>query len=257
MSDAAIQQSTTMKNMSEKWVKIANEYGTSLFPVFGVVMGVTALSKELGTETPFMFSVRRGNSEYFTLPSGWLKTNAELVSLIKADPNYLRNVYKKIHDLGLAQSEKTSITLNGVADWSSERLNEFYQNFIISNAGVYKYGVVLVLLDFQLKTFLSDEVKQILEKREALEHFVILTTPLQNTFGRKQDLALLELFAKVKKGAPAEALIENHLREYAWVYYVYEGPALDSESTSEMLKDLERRGIDPEKELAKNRTRKN
>ena len=236
--------------MSEKWVKIANEYGASLFPVFGVVMGVTDLSKELGTDTPFMFSVHKGNSEYFTLPSGWLKTNAKLVELIKADTNYLRDVYKKIHELGLAQAEKTSFALDGVSGWSSKKLNDFYQDFVASNAVVYKYGVVLVLLDFQLKTFFSDEVKQILEKHGSLEHFVALTTPLQNTYGRKQDLDLLKLFAKIKKGALDGQLLENHLRKYAWVYYVYEGPALSIEVLKDMIRDLEQRGVDPEKELA-------
>lgn len=246
--------------MSEKWSKIANEYGTSLFPAFSVMFGLKKLSQELGKTTPFMFRIERGASEYYTLWSQWSITHNELVKMIKNDPNYLRDVYQKIHDLGMAMAEKTKTALDGVNDWSSEQLNQFYQDFIVCNTNVYRYGIVLVLLDFQKYTFLGDEVKNILEKHNACQHFITLTTPLQNTYGRRQDLDLLKLFIDIKKEKiPVDSLtsspdmaqrLKSHLQKYAWVYYVYEGPALNMESLLDMIRDLEKRGVDPEKKLA-------
>ncbi|MBI5071329.1 hypothetical protein HZB93_00300 [Candidatus Falkowbacteria bacterium] len=181
--------------------------------------------------------------------------------------------------LGLEQASFTKIFKSNLKGKSNRVLNNYYQHYVLSNQEVYAYGLISPLLDYQNTTFLSDELNRILKNKKAEKYFGELTTPLRETFNKQQELDLLKVLIQIKKYKNLEKkfkvldsqelvkyirennkkvwrLVDNHTQRYAWVHYVYEGPAADHIYFLDIIKDFIRREINPSKEIAEHKKSK-
>jgi len=265
----------------KKWKKLANEYVVSLFPVFMLVDAFAgAIQKKFGLGTPVAVKIEKCAVEYFYQPLSWDRAHKKFVSRIRKDPKHLRNIYQVMAAQGnrLVAGTRELTHLSGRE--SNRALWRLYQDFVKGNLEVYSYGLLLPLLDYQHSTFLTDELKSILERKRAIKHFLALTTPLSETNVRKQDLALLKLLSRFqrnpglvkllkssgvtkslsileKRYPKYSLLLKNHVRNHNWVYYVYEGPAVSAKYFLEIMRDQLRRRVNPGRELAKFQKEKN
>lgn len=261
------------KNKKEKWEKIASEYVVSLFPLFMLVDAADRGIKEIIDYPAYiMAKIENNNIEWYHLPNNWGKSHLALVKRIKKSPSFLREVFIQMGKLGKNLVAYTKLITKNLEHKSNKTLNNYYQKYIRENTKVYTYGLILPLLDFQKTTFLSDELNRLLKKRGDERYFQILTTPLRETFNRKQELNLLKILVEIKKNnnlikkfknlnsdelineiklnhKKIWRLINQHTKKYCWVHYVYEGPAADQAYFLEAIRNFIKRKIDPRKEL--------
>ncbi|MDD5295043.1 MAG: hypothetical protein PHP21_04005, partial [Patescibacteria group bacterium] len=259
----------------EKLEKIAREYVVSLFPVATMIDAFAGpMKKRVGAACSIIIVLENKAVTYYVWPSGWGKAHKTLVAKIKSNSRFLENVYKEIEKLGKQQAAATSPFVKKASSYSNQELNFHYQNFIASNTELYSFGLILSLLDFQETTFISDELHAILKKNKADKYFNVLTSSLRDTFNKQQEIAILKMLPLITKNKKLVSLFKKedsaklavyfkkrekkiwkiiaaHTRRYAWVYYVYEGPAGDEIYFIDILKDYIRRGINPAKELVK------
>ncbi|MDD5071706.1 MAG: PEP-utilizing enzyme [Patescibacteria group bacterium] len=264
----------------EKLEKIAREYVVSLFPVATMLDAFAGpMKKRVGESCPLVIVLENNAVTYYIWPSKWHKAHKSLVAKIKNNYNFLKNTYKEIEKSGKRQVVATRHLVKKASAYNNQELNRYYQNFIVSNTELYSFGLVLSLLDFHDTTFISDELRAILKRNKADRYFNVLTSSRRDTFNKKQEIAILkvllpitqnkkfidrfkkeessDLAGDLKKNAKKIwRMLKTHTRRYAWVYYVYEGPAADEIYFIDILKDYVKRGIDPTKELAKYRREK-
>lgn len=264
----------------EKLEKIAREYVVSLFPIFTMIDAFwNGIKKIAGKNCPVVIVVKDSAVIYYIWPSRWQLAHKALVEKIKDNPAFLKDVYKQTEKLGKRQVVATRPFIKKASDYDNQNLNRYYQNYIISNTELYSYGLILSLLDFQDTTFISDELHAILRKNKVDKHFNILTTSGRDTLNKQQEIALLKLLPKIikdkelvnyfKTKETGDLLnyikkqkkniwqkLARHTRRYAWVHYVYEGPAGDEAYFADILKDYLRREVRPAEELDKYRQAK-
>ena len=263
------------------WKKLANEYVVSLFPVFMLVDGFRGiLQQRFGLGMPVAIKIQGRAVEYYYQPGLWERAHNKLVSRIRKDPRYLRKIYLAMEKKGNRLVRMSKPLTRVGPKQSDSQLWRLYKDFVKGNLEVYSYGLILPLLDYQHSAFLTDELTAILKRRRAENKFLTLTTPLEETNLRRQDLDLLRLFAKFRRNPvllrllkdlpsgklpdrlagdfkPYWCLLKEHTANYNWVYYVYEGPAAEPEYFLDIIKDQMKRGIDPARELAKFEKKKN
>lgn len=261
--------------MREKYIKLANEYVVSLFPVFMIAIGIKRGTKKmLRYPVDITFKIENNAAEYYYLPKNWRAGHSLLVKKIRQDPNFLKLIYKKMVVLANRQIKYGQGIKTKIYKASNNQLFQYYQQFVQYNIELYQYGMVLPLLDFDKTTFLSDELHAILQKRKADKYFNILTVPQRQTATKKQELELLEVLGIIKKHAKCQKLfkmketgqliveikkqfpkiwqkIQAHTKKYCWAYFVYEGPATDEKYFIEFLQDFIKKRINPAEELTK------
>ena len=254
-----------MKN--EKWEIFTHEYMASLFPISMLADSIAMYGTDLA------FKIENGNVEYYNISSNWQVSHARIVNNIKKDANFLADIFNKTEIVGKLQIK--DVKKFKFLNWKKvpiSNLINFYNHYIRTNLEVYELGLVLPLLDYQKETFLTDEIHKFLKTKKADKYFNILTTPLRDTANKQQELALLKILFTIKrinklyslfKEFDSDYLIDEirknyksvwkkilkHTNKYAWVYFLYEGPAADPRYFVDILKDFVKRGVDPEKEL--------
>ena len=259
----------------EKLEKIVREYVISLFPVFTMLDAFAGpMKKRVGATCSIIIVLENKAVTYYVWPSNWGRAHKTLVAKIKSNYKFLKNTYKEIEGLGKRQTAATRHLIKKSSTYTNKELNRYYQDFIASNTELYSFGLILSLLDFQETTFISDELHAILKRNKADKYFNILTTSWRDTFNKNQEEAVLRVLSLITKNKKLVSLFKKegsaqlaaylkkrekkiwkiilaHTRRYAWVHYVYEGPAGDEIYFIDILKDYAKRGVDPAKELAK------
>lgn len=236
--------------MTEKLRKFANEYVVSLFPVFMLPIGMHSGTKRmLGWPVKVSFIIENNSIQWLFQPKNWKEGHARLVRKIQDNPDFLRQSFHEMANLARRQIDFGKKHRNQYPKVSNAKLFQYYSQFIRYNTELYEYGLILPLLDYQETTFLSDELRKILKRKKQDRNFNLLTIPFQQTFVKQQELDLLRLLRIRDKNLLARR-IKQHTTKYAWIYYVYEGPAVNEKYFIEALEDLRKRKINPGKELA-------
>lgn len=261
----------------QKWEIIAHEYTVSLFPLFILSDAMHQMDENalVGCSVDVSFIIENDQVAYFCNPENWKKAHMSIIKKIRKSPKFLYEVYELIEKLGKKQIVFTQkIKGMKLENLSNRDINCLYQKFVKSNFQIYKYGLVLSMLDFQNFTFFSDEIQRFLKEKSFEKFFSTLTTPTKRTYNKLQEINLLKIFALIKKNRALyrklshlsvqkfEELLKNqynkiwkivinHTRRYAWVHYVYEGPAATPAYFIEFLKDFVKREVEPNKELRK------
>ena len=256
-----------------KWEKVANEYVVSLFPLFMLPRGMYFITKKLTGFGVLVACVIRNNAvEWVARMDLWEKAHKIFIKKVQTNPETLERVYKKIEHLGRRLIAFTKRIGKSSQKSSNQKLFSIYSTYIRLNTEYYGIGLLLPLLDYQKATFFTDEVNKILKKRDAEKHFVLLTTPGRETYNKQQELDLLGVYSEIIKIKPAYKLfqtvqapeilkrlpavspkifrlLKQHTRNYTWVFYVYEGPAVGMEYFVALIRDLIKRKIDPDREI--------
>lgn len=265
----------------EKWEIIAHEYVVSLFPVFMMADAFyDKMKRVVGVNIDFAEIISNNSGSYYIKPKSWRQGHHFLVSKIRKNSDFLKKVFHAVDIKGRVQIRfSKKLTGLNLAALTNARLNDYYQRYCRLNTDLYSYGLLLPLLDFQRTTFLSDEVTRFLKEKRAEKYFSILTTPLSDTFNKLQELNLLDILKQIKAKPKILALfkdwesnqiiealpnkdkkiwqqIRTHTKEYAWVYYVYEGPAADEAYFIDIIRDFVRRKVNPNLEIAKHKKEK-
>lgn len=236
--------------MRKPWEQFGTEYVVSLFPVFMLSAGFWTGGKSL-TGYPIKISlVIKGNSVLWIYdPKNWKLVHSKLVEKVKSNPKIVRDACKKMVRLGEAQIRMLKGDQDKFLKASNSSLVNFYAKFIRSNSQVYDAALILPLLDYQGITFLSDELHKILKGKKAEKYFSLLTTSTQQTYVKRQEVDLLRL-AQIKDEKLLRRKLKEHTKKYNWVYYVYEGPAVDEQYFKDALNDLRSRKVSAKKALA-------
>ena len=260
--------------MKERWFRFANEYVVSLFPTYMLPEGLfQGTQKWLGFPVYIALKIEDEAIVWYFKPENWRQGHLALVQKIQADPEFLRNIYRQMERSGKLQIVFAKKAAKQAVAADSRKLNALYQKFVSLNTEAYSYGLMLPLLDYQETTFLSDELHTILKKRGKDNFFNLLTTPLQETSVKKQELELLGLYAHIRQKPALHKLLQRlpakdflaklaesdkrlyaafnrHVKKFCWAYYVYQGPAASPGYFAELLKDLAEKNTDPRKDLA-------
>jgi len=247
----------------EKWEIIASEYEVSLFPVFMLVDGFKdGIKKVHGQGCSIAIKLENNSVIYVYLPSQWARAHELIVKKITTDISYLEKIFSQIY-IQCHKLENIGRKINNLklSKKSNLDLYNLYQSFYKQNILTYGYGGTMPMLDFQKHTFFSDELLKYLKKKVKKElvsrYFVILTTPTKDTFDRLEQKDILKLYAEIyQKRININNLPKNidtklskHIKKWAWLPYLYQGPAGDRSYFLDELKDFKRRKIDPSKRL--------
>jgi phosphohistidine swiveling domain-containing protein len=127
-------------------------------------------------------------------------------------------------------------------------------------------------MDFQGFSFVESNLKKFLSSKlgpqGAANAFSIFTEPAHNSFAQDQEEALLKLISKFYPKANWRKDVRNknfeeieklypvfyrklrrHTEKYAWVYYVYMGPAFTTKQFYEFIQDYLNKQVNPKAKL--------
>ncbi|MBU0471559.1 MAG: hypothetical protein KKF89_00030 [Nanoarchaeota archaeon] len=169
-------------------------------------------------------------------------------------------------------SEK-NIFKNNLSKLSDKEIVSLFRKFTDKQAKMYTYGTILPLLDFIEFSFVESNLKKFLRKKvdeqDFNKYYEVFTQPIKNSFAQDQEECLLRLMAqfysnkwinniKNKKLSELKIIhpdfykkLKSHAEKYAWVYYVYMGPAYDENNFLDFIKDYLNKKVNPSEELEK------
>ncbi len=266
--------------MKEKWALLAGDFKSPYLRNRLWTDLVLVWHKEIKLPWPYLGIISRDNEiKYITKMSSWKGMAQVFMDQIGGD----LDKFDKIIDRSL----KTGKTMNGYTEdllkkdlqkWSNQKLIQAYKKFTKLQARTYAHGGLLVLLDIGGVSYLEGELKNILQEKlgtkDHQKYYDVFTYPLKDSFAQEQENSWLEIYQeiyqkkkllKILKEKPAKyflsVLQQEHKKiyqkvkrrtsKYAWVFYVYQGPAYTEEDFVEFLKEYAHKNIQPKKELAK------
>lgn len=264
----------------KKWDIIAHEYVVSLFPIFMMVDSFTKTIKQvLGKSCKFLAAkLENENVTYLHKIKDWKKVHDLLVNKMKREPKFLEYIFQNIETKGKKLVEfSRQVSRQNLKNKTAKQLLSLYNRYCKLNQIVYDYGLTIPILDFQKTTYLSDELNKILKQKvksqQIQEYFSILTTPTRETFDKKEELELLKIIVKIKQSKKLISLfkkdtgtilkelkstnltinkrLDQHTKKYAWIIYVYNGPAADENYFVEIIKNYLEKKFDLKKEIRK------
>lgn len=217
---------------------------------------------------------RRDNIEYITDMESWTRLHHALRQRVENDSAYLDQLIDVTEEKGKEANIWThdniyAIELAGLSD------QELYIRLIKGFEYIqtlYVYGTLLVFLDFQGFSFVEGNLKRIIEKyvppSEYAQYYQLFTAPAHSSFAQVQERDLLQLMTQwYETSGWKEAVLHEsatHLKDkypvfwqelaahtirYAWVYYVYAGPAFTSDNFLEFIQEYLAQGVRPKERL--------
>jgi len=261
-----------MQKKNEKWEKIANEFVVSLFPVYGLIKSLySQYQKKIGKPALLLIIIEHQALTYYIKKTNWNIIHNVIVKKVESNPDFLFTVFKNIEKVGREQIRFLKKNIKNLKKLTNSELNKIYQKYVTLNEIMYYYGTLISFLDFQDTTYFCEKVKKILAKYSLSDLFEPITTPLNYTYNKKNEIDLLYLYNYFLKNKKLTNLFKKensdtilkklklnkylykklnlHTKKYCWVNYVYEGPAADNKYFLEILIDMHKRKINPVNEL--------
>jgi phosphohistidine swiveling domain-containing protein len=218
----------------------------------------------------------KNNIKYIADFSVWQKLHDILKKRVESNYEYIDNLVEGTNKWGESfnrWSEK-EIFKKDLTKIDSKRLVKLHEEFSVRQATVYASGITIVILDFQAFSFIENNLEKYLKKKVPKklynEYYRVFTEPAFRSFAQDQEIDLLRLTVKfwknrqwikdvqsndvheIKKIYPKfYKALSNHVKKYAWVYYVYAGPAYVEKDFLTFIQDYIKRKINPAKELLK------
>ena len=265
-----------------KWSKIASDYNSPFWRNYIWTLGLTSQPKIFGI--PQVLVGIRSNTkkiDYLVIADTWKDGYEKLSKMVDEDINVLNKI---LDDSVKHGKEMNSFTEKFVTDdlskYSNKKIVKAYQKHGELNGLEYAYGVMIPYLDFQEYHYVEDKLTSILQsklnKDEVSKAFSIFTQPIEDSFAIEQEKSILKIYQKLKnktilKKETSQVLlllkqkepgvykkVEQHTKKYAWVFYVYSGPAATDFDFIETLKFYYQKGIKAEEKLSQlNKERNN
>jgi phosphohistidine swiveling domain-containing protein len=229
----------------------------------------------LGVSRPVLGITSRNNQiEYITDFSTWLKTHEELKAQVLENYNNFDNLINKSVEHGEKMNIWTekNVFNKDLTVLAPQDLVILLKEFIDLQESEYTYGSALPILDFANFSFVEGNLNRYLKEKvpekKFQEYYSVFTEPIYNSFSQDQEEDLLKLletfngdanwvqdvkslsFDEVKdKHGEYYLKLSRHTKKYAWVYYVYIGPAFSEKQFHEFIVDYVKDEIDPREKL--------
>jgi phosphohistidine swiveling domain-containing protein len=255
-----------------KWEKIASDYGSNFWKNYLFVKGA-ALQPNL-VAMPQVYLAIRGypkEIDYLYLPKTWKEGHERLSQLADQNITFVEKILEKSRNHGIEMNKYTEkFVRDDLTKYSNNKILEAYRKHAELNSLEYAWGIMIPVLDFQDAHYFEDKLKAILKKNlsksELGRAFAVFTQPLKDSFALEQEKSILKIFQnfpryllkekpdtilqKLRKNYPGTyRRLKQHTNKYAWVFYVYSGPAATEKDFIETLKFYAKKKINPEKKL--------
>lgn len=221
---------------------------------------------------------RKNDVEYIGDVAVWTKSHKALKAKALKDENYVDNLIDNTLEFAdkFTKWTEKNIFKADLKNKTNKQLVTLLEKFEDQQVSLYAYGVAIPTLDFLDFSYVEDNLKKILKARVKAENYStyynVFTYPSDVSFSRQQEIELLKLMVKFwdktaiwqnLESLPERQVInylranhkdfyqalKRHTKKYAWVYYVYMGPAYDEEDFLRFIKDYLVRRINPKEEL--------
>jgi len=205
----------------------------------------------------------------------------ELTAKIRKRAEYLDELINKSMESGQRLNAWTAEHIFAVdlTVLSGRQLIALLKTSIDMQEDVSGYGLALPILDYQDLSFVEGTLNKFLQTNvtaeRVSEYYSRLTEPAHKSFAQDQEEDLLKLMAEFwKDGKLADDIrtrsidevkeihgdfysrLSQHAQEYAWVYYVYMGPAFTDVDYYGFASDYVKKSIDPQDRLSELRERR-
>lgn len=258
------------------WSVVAREFVVSLFPSSHLIDSFgSGIKSVIGTSLGSFACRLEGHAIWWLTSSGWGKAHRKVISRIERNPEWYVRILQRIeheaHELVHYTKEVSRMPLTRLTDRALFRI---YREYTRRNIRMYNFGLICPLLDFQHFTYFTDKVIRILKKRTKLPAeittvFSTLTTSRRPSFDKLQERALRRLYHDryndkqfcsllIAHDVDEVALLlseaypgwfrsfQAHVKRFAWLTYVYEGPPADEIFFLAIMRDWVRRKINPQ-----------
>jgi len=242
------------------------------------IWGTCQIKKSVGRDLEFFVQKYEDNScQYLIKRSDWKKVSAPFAEKVLQNMDFLNSIIEKLKelmdDLFVYSKKVNQMDLKYLPN---NGLYQLYEKFNQLNKKVYEFGLSIVLLDFQDTTYISDALSKYLKdsvnQKEYSDYFSVLTTAPKRTATREEEIDLFNIITLIKQNKRLTSLflnksqkeimaslpklykniykkISEHIKKFAYVIYVYEGPALTYSDLILTIKDILTRKIKTENKI--------
>ncbi|OGI25054.1 MAG: hypothetical protein A3J76_02365 [Candidatus Moranbacteria bacterium RBG_13_45_13] len=257
-----------------KWEKIASDYHSNFWKNYLFVKAATIQPRLI--DMPQVYLAVRGypkTIDYLYLSKTWEAGHKRLSHLADQDISFVENIFAKTKSNGIEMNNYTErFSRDDLSKYSNKQIIEACEKHADFNCLEYAWGVMVPNLDFHNVHYFEDKLRSILKRNlksvDAGKAFAIFTQPLKDSFALEQEKSILKIFQifpykllkekpeiilqKLKKDYPdIFKRFKKHTKKYAWVFYVYSGPATTEKDFVETLKFYAKKKIDAGKKLRK------
>lgn len=218
---------------------------------------------------PFGIISEKNAIRYFANMPAVQNLQKILVGRVTGNPAVLKEWIRQSDTWARALTAYTrSVQAADLSRLSTAQLRKMYERFADLQARQYAIGILLVSLDESfgpagLDTLTRSLIEKSLPKNQRDEAYAILTQPFRDSFSREQEKELLETYRACVTPAmrsrlgskkffdipKLEKALRAHAKKWAWVYYVYAGPAWTADNFFSVIKDWAVRRVDPARQL--------
>ncbi len=265
-----------------KWSAVAGDFNSPFIRNYIWTKGIYDYKRLFDVSRPVLGIVSTENTiKYIGDLSEWAKSHEELKKKTDEDNLFVEKLIDTTNSLGedFNRWSEKNIFDNNLEKANNQSLVELIGEFIQRQGDIYAYGTTLPILDFMGFSFVEGNLKRILSEKltesEYQKYFEVLTEPLHNSFAQDQEEDLLRLtngfysndnWKKDTLNKPLNFLkedypdfykkLEAHTKKYAWVYYVYAGPAYNENDFLGFIKDYLVKKVSPSDKLAELKKKK-
>lgn len=256
-----------------KWEVIAQDFSSPFLRNYIWVDSTFLFPKVVNVKKPAIGIVSENNHTYYLVDfKAWEECHNDIVKKIEKDYYWLNKFIDKTVDYGEKFNHWTehNIFKSDLNKQSNKKLISLFKEFAKRQSTLYAMGVTLPILDLHneyVNNNLIKVLKQKAPKDKFSKYYQIFTEPSYDSFAKEQEIALLKLMQKfytkkfIKDIIDKDILeiqekypkffraLQTHTKKYAWVYYVYMGPAFTEQQFLDFVKDYIYKKINPKKEL--------
>lgn len=274
-----------MKDFKEfkkyKWQVLAKDFNSPFFRNYIWTNAPLKFPELFGISSLVIGILSKKNDiEYIGDIDVWTKVHLELKDKALKDYNLVEKIIDRTNVLGESfnQWSEDNIFNIDLSKKTSQELLSLIKIFIEKQSELYAFGILLPVLDFQGFSFVENNLEKFLREKvspdEYQKYYDIFTEPLNNSFAQDQEESLLKLVEEFVDSEWVENIstknineikslypaffekLQNHTKKYAWVYYVYSGPAFNEKNFLEFIKDYLNKKINPTLKLKELETHK-
>ncbi len=231
--------------MSGKWLELAHEKKGHIYPTAIYWLGAQHACKEAGV-THSVTACWYNNHEfsYLVTKGAFSRAGRIILRKLREDKSFLEKIVD-VNKKEIPAMLKAAKLLSGeqLKSLSREELFKRWENWLNSFLHLMTWSAMGTVVEME-EPLLSKNLEMLLVKKlgkgspKAGECFQVLTTPVEPTSAKREELDLLKLRLKQLQGELANEDIEGHTRKYSWIAFGYDGPGWGSADIKKRLNAL-------------------
>ncbi|MFH1534567.1 MAG: PEP-utilizing enzyme [Patescibacteria group bacterium] len=235
--------------MAYKWLELAHDKNAYLYPTALYWWCAQYAAKKVGVKNNVIGCwYKEHEYSYITTQGGLVTPGKKILNRLEKDEALLKKIeatnIKEI-PIMLKAAEKLSGDLSSLC--GGELYNR-WQDWLNKFISLMTYSTMATVAEME-ESLLSNRVEQIIKQKlgknnEKLgEYFRVLSSSPRETVAFREELALLDLRGKQLNKDLTDRKIADHLKQYAWVGYGYNGPAWQKADIENRLNPLPKQKI--------------